>query len=163
MNVINIYIRAAAVVLPVIIIATLLARDSGSLSNRHTWHPILMTAGFVFFLTNGIATYTLGTNTTLEARAARRTLHGALQFTGMLCAVAGWLFMMFHKLDTVGGTTALLGANAHATTHAVIGYLTLLLTFVQVREAHVGGWCTGAERMPAGGASAAALLTRWLR
>ena len=96
-----------------------------------TWHPVFMTLGFLFFMTEGILTY-------YRAIAARenkifsRSTHAVLQGFGFVSVVVGF-FSIWHAHNLKGHENWPDDDHpAIVRYHMYIGYLVCLLVVLQV-------------------------------
>lgn len=96
------------------------------------WHPALMSAGVLVFLTQGVLAYiaNYGAKLPVEDRAGRRTVHGVLQLLAVSCLCVGY---MVAYTGVRGGilTHDWPGVPDSAYAHVWLGYITLGLMGVQ--------------------------------
>eukprot|EP00438_Fugacium_kawagutii_P014156 Skav213269 [mRNA] locus=scaffold2944:60839:61501:+ [translate_table: standard] len=126
----------AAFATPVAVCIGMLAEGKGSvgtkLSTSFTWHPILMSLAFSFFMVLGRWAYVTDS---LGDKPKQRPVHRALMILGALCAVGGYVAIFVAHVQK----PTFFGYNFHTQTwavptrviHDLFGYGILLLTLAQ--------------------------------
>ena len=109
-----------------------------------TWHPVFMTLGFLFFMTEGILTYYRGV-AARENKASSRRTHMRFQGLGFVCVLLGFI--------SIWRSHQLMGHenwpdDDHPVIvryHMYIGYLVCLLVVLQVLVGLSKYFCVGAR------------------